>query len=617
MLEIGQASVRIDWAFGRLIFQPIVVHELQLHDVTVLAETNANEEFNWDIGTGDETEEEEPSSSDELPVDLRHAEISNVRVVYRQPESDDLVAALDELTINANETGGQDIVGNGQLSDLAFALAGNVDDTDAELEGNVGDIRFRSKTFYEDGALGVDLSVGKLDALGKLLEVEGLPSEDLSVAGNIRARGNSIVLTDLVTSVGPASLTTNGQIDGDSANLSLVANADNFTFLSPEIPDLPFTGTAELQLAENSLQLDPFEFQFGESDLSGSLGLEGEDLPSINLRAQSSMIDLRPFAADEEEGATEAAQAPADSGEASRYVFTEDPLPLEQMRGFSADIEVEIDRVQMQTTHAEGFKLKATAVDGVLALENRFTGGRGGEYSNSVNLDASGPSAELTVKTLAADLKLGALSGDEVPTELIPASDFNLDIVASGATARQLASSANGKAVFTQGPGRVKNDLIGKLSGDLIAQIFGALNPFAAEEEFSNWDCTIFAIDFVSGEGDISGFLLQGEKIMVVGGGQIDLNTEKLNIEFNTKPREGVGVSADMFVTPFVAVSGTLAEPGVGLNAKGVLLSGGAAVLTGGLSFLYKGVVDRATAGADQCEGTLAAVTGTAAPVEE
>jgi hypothetical protein len=30
---------------------------------------------------------------------------------------------------------------------------------------------------------------------------------------------------------------------------------------------------------------------------------------------------------------------------------------------------------------------------------------------------------------------------------------------------------------------------------------------------------------------------------MIVGGGDIDLNTEKLNIEFNTKPRKGVGVS--------------------------------------------------------------------------
>ena len=69
-----------------------------------------------------------------------------------------------------------------------------------------------------------------------------------------------------------------------------------------------------------------------------------------------------------------------------------------------------------------------------------------------------------------------------------------------------------------------------------------------------------------------------------------------------------MGVSADMFVTPFVKLSGTLAQPTVGLNAKGALLEGGLAVATGGLSFLYKGLMDRATAEADQCEATLAEI---------
>jgi hypothetical protein len=218
----------------------------------------------------------------------------------------------------------------------------------------------------------------------------------------------------------------------------------------------------------------------------------------------------------------------------------------------------------------------------------------------------------MKISAKARDLKLGTLSGPDIPRELIPASAVDVDITAAGATPRALASSADGKIVFTQGPGRVENELIGKLSGDVLAQLVSALNPFAEEEEFSNWECTVFGIDFESGLGDISGFLLQSEKLMIVGGGKIDLNTEKLNIEFNTKPRAGVGVSADMFVTPFVALSGTLASPSVGLNKKGVLLEGGAAVLTGGLSFLYKGVMDRATAEASQCDNAFEAVGATA-----
>jgi hypothetical protein len=286
-------------------------------------------------------------------------------------------------------------------------------------------------------------------------------------------------------------------------------------------------------------------------------------------------------------------------------VFGEEPLPLETLRALNVDVDIAIDRVLRQTSSSRDFSLLVNASDGEITLDNSFKGGRAGDFENQVELLAGESSAELVVKAQATGLKLGALSGQDTPDELVPTTDLSLDITASGASPRQLAASTDGKLLITQGPGRIKNDLIGKISGDLLAQLFSALNPFSKEEEYSNWDCSIFAIDFDSGEGDIEGFLLQGEKIMVVGGGKIDLNTEKLNIEFNTKPRAGVGVSADMFVTPFVSLSGTLANPGVGVNAKGVLLEGGLALATGGLSFLYKGMLDRATAEADQCAKVL------------
>jgi hypothetical protein len=89
-----------------------------------------------------------------------------------------------------------------------------------------------------------------------------------------------------------------------------------------------------------------------------------------------------------------------------------------------------------------------------------------------------------------------------------------------------------------------------------------------------------------------------------VGDGNIDLNTEALNIEFNTKPRKGVGVSADMFVTPFVKLKGTLSSPTVGLDQKGALL----AVGTGGLSVLAQAAADRIAGEKDNCAKVLAEV---------
>ena len=68
-------------------------------------------------------------------------------------------------------------------------------------------------------------------------------------------------------------------------------------------------------------------------------------------------------------------------------------------------------------------------------------------------------------------------------------------------------------------------------------------------------------LKITDGVGVLEPMLAQEKKLLIVGGGTVDLRTEKLDIEFNTKPRTGVGLTADMFVTPFVKMTGTLAEP--------------------------------------------------------
>jgi hypothetical protein len=114
------------------------------------------------------------------------------------------------------------------------------------------------------------------------------------------------------------------------------------------------------------------------------------------------------------------------------------------------------------------------------------------------------------------------------------------------------------------------------------------------------------ALSVTDGIGKLDPVLFETENLQIVGSGDVDFRSEALNIEFNTKPRSGVGITADMLVTPFVMLSGTLAEPGIGLNKTGALLQGGAAVLTGGMSLLVGGLADRAAAEADRCGRALA-----------
>jgi AsmA protein len=607
MIEVGRAYVRVGlWS---LLFRPIVISELELSDVDARFQTNGDGDTNWDFGgTSEEPEETAEEGGDgEFPIDLQSADIHNIHVVYRQPESDDIDFVLDSLVVSTDDADRKLIEGQGQLSDTPVKLSGSIDGIQTDFEAGYGEVRLTSKTEQSDGSVNFALSLGSLSEVGKLVEMENLPVEDLSLDGNIALRGDTVVLSNVVASVTGLRVTIDGQLDGaaSTVQLAVAAEGESLGLLKPGLPELPFSATADISLADENVDINPFDVRFGDSEMTGQFRVNGGDKPELTLTAESSLIDLRPFSSDEEAEA-EADSSTDDSG--SEYVFKDEPLPLDSLANLNANVDVAIAKLQLATSELQDIAVIASAEDGVLDVRNRFAGSYGGKYDNHLQLTIAGDQADLEIQTNVDDLKLAALSGSDIPADLIPATTVDLGITASGPTPRALAASTNGKLVLTQGPGRVRNDLIEKFSGDIIAQLFNALNPFAKEEEFTNWECSVFAIDFESGEGELTGFLLQSEKLMVVGGGDIDLNTEKLNIEFNTKPRAGVGISADMFVTPFVKLSGTLANPSVGLNQKGVLLSGGAAVLTGGLSFLYKGVMDRATAEGGQCEQALESV---------
>ena len=98
------------------------------------------------------------------------------------------------------------------------------------------------------------------------------------------------------------------------------------------------------------------------------------------------------------------------------------------------------------------------------------------------------------------------------------------------------------------------------------------------------------------------GAVLQTDKMNVFLKGSIDLRTEKVNINFDTAARKGIGISAGDFVNPFIRIGGTMAEPRLRMDAKSSAIQGGAAVATAGLTIVAKGLWGRWFATKNPCE---------------
>lgn len=99
-------------------------------------------------------------------------------------------------------------------------------------------------------------------------------------------------------------------------------------------------------------------------------------------------------------------------------------------------------------------------------------------------------------------------------------------------------------------------------------------------------------------------------KITVISKGAVDLKTEKLNFGFKATPNNALKVSTGELLNSFVVVGGTLGKPEVGLDPARVLLQGGAAIGTAGISLLAKGLLDRVgNSTVPLCQSILAEMT--------
>ena len=98
------------------------------------------------------------------------------------------------------------------------------------------------------------------------------------------------------------------------------------------------------------------------------------------------------------------------------------------------------------------------------------------------------------------------------------------------------------------------------------------------------------------------GLFIKTDLLELEANGTIDLHTEALDISFKTTAGKAYETSLGELLTPYFKVEGTLAKPSIVLDTTNVLIQGGAAVGTAGLSVFFKAAVDRIKSiGKDPC----------------
>ena len=487
----------------------------------------------------------------------------------------------------------------------------------ASVEAKVEGITVSMDSLCKDKQVEISSTLAPLRRAGELFEIKGLSDKTLTLKAKVvQSDAASFEIESFQAHVGQNHLSAQGRVNtGGDAALSLTLASSDLSTMLETLPEIDLKANAKAQNSAEKIALSELAVTFDKSNIDGDIVMLKGDKQEIDVQLTSQLLDLRPFSEatkpdQKEQQATSAETAKKDTEKKNttkdQYIFEETPIDLSALQRVEADAKITVDHFLYDSIEIEKVKINAAVHGGQVDAKFRFDSANEGHAAGKIDLKTrEAKQAVVDALVSVSDFRPKVLQAEGISQTQVPPITISLELQSAGASPRELASVANGRFLLTQGPGKIKNTALGTVSGDILSQLFSSLNPFAKHEEFSNWECSVLNVHLVNGLADIDGMLAQGEKVMIIGGGDIDLKTEKLNIEFNTKPRKGVGISADMFVTPFVKVKGTLAGPSVGLNEKGTLLTGGAAIATGGLSLLVKGLFDRATAEGDKCQKAM------------
>ncbi|MDJ0813713.1 MAG: AsmA-like C-terminal region-containing protein, partial [Woeseiaceae bacterium] len=295
-----------------------------------------------------------------------------------------------------------------------------------------------------------------------------------------------------------------------------------------------------------------------------------------------------------------------------RY-FSDEPLDTSWLQLANLDLEISVGHLVADAINVTDVDIGIELQDAALKVEPIYMRDSSGSVDAGFRLGPTGDVYTMEARVAIDNVHIGVLVSEDADISTLPLFSGEMEIAGSGTSIRSILGASDGHARLQQGPGRIK-ELFGPfLFRDLISQVIGALN-IRRERGFLNIECGFYDGTIEDGVLAVDRVAVQTDRITLIASGKIRLRSERLDITFRIKPREGIGVSLGGLVTSFIGVGGTLADPSISLDPGRSAATTGAAFATGGLSLLARGLWDRVSAEASICKDLEKKTTSPATP---
>lgn len=534
---------------------------------------------------------------------------TDLRGSLRGPELERLAFLLGDVNLPA---GPFQLTGRVQRTADGIRISESVVDV-AGAEGRVdGELALPADTLK--GKFDIELSGPDVSAFWEGRYAVALGKQPFSIDLRGELTDDLLQLDDGELKIGQTELTATGAIRPaqDSGKLQIRARSPEIsrlgTILGIEIlpgRSLDLSGTLERN--GDVFQLTRFLVRTNKGDLAGNLTYTLGAPPSINGALTSTLLDISWITDPTRDEILQKKPRREAEERGDGRLIPDWELPLELLQRWNVDLSIAADGVLRQRRDVKNWYVHIVLQDGALTVAPWSFGGDSGSLNGEVRVTPASYGADVQLRVTAEDLVTGIWQPDNEDLSMLPKGDWNINLTSRGKTVRELFANLDGTGKLSSAAGRLENaQTRSALFGDLLGNIVANVNPFTEQEPYTEITCAVFPFVFADGVmKSAPSVVVQTDKLNIISRGEVNLETEELDLSFNSKPRRGLGISAGSLVNPFVRIGGTMAEPAVEMDRTGAALTTGAAFFTAGLSLLAKAAFDAAWRSPDPCGRVL------------
>jgi len=439
------------------------------------------------------------------------------------------------------------------------------------------------------------------ELLERFLGGRSLPDGAVLLNGQFERGVDVFQFTDMTFRVGEFA----ANIDGILSQAPMSNNSDlTFSVAGPDmqllgaiigsdaLPEKSFSFSGEINGIPSGFAIENIKANIGENNLSGGFTADLRDKPKVSGEISAEFLDI----------SARLVKSESETPTTGPYVIPDDPLPLDWLNAFDANIRIQFGRIILTQLDVHDFLIGIDIENGALKADPISFAERDGKVSGHLHISPSNDAYELDTSVNIENIHVGIKAHKGADNSTLPPMNGKIDLRGEGNTPHELMANSNGLISLTQGAGQTSNETLSRLFGDLVTEILEAINPFKSSDAYNTLNCAFYDVTINNGLATINEFIMQTDRVTLAAEGSINFANEALKMSVSAKPRKGIGISVGGIANSFLNVRGTLKKPALGVDTVGSVTTGGAAIATAGLSLVAKGLWDRVQAEKNICE---------------